>query len=78
MGDSVTGSLREQLFFDALQDQRALELLGSYIGKEKTVKLIEDSARMEIEFGKFPHNAQFILDWRRKVNDGIKDLLTDV
>ena len=69
--EGVAFSLRAQLFFDALQDLRALSLLGKLIGKENTVKIIEDTAGMEIEFDKFPHNEAFILNLRENINKKI-------
>ena len=65
-------SLRILVFFDALQDLRALKLLESYIGKEKVVGIIEDTAGMEIRFSKFPHKKEFLLKLREKINQEIK------
>lgn len=70
--DGVVPSLRGQLFYDALQDQRALILLGNMIGRENAIAIVEKEAGIELEFDKFPHNAEFILNWRMKVNEAIK------
>lgn len=70
--DGVAESLRAQQFYDALQDQRALTLLGEAIGKDAVVSVVEKEAGMNIEFDVFPHNADFILNWRKKVNEMLK------
>lgn len=66
-------SLRIVVFHDALQDVRALELLESYIGRKKVVEMIEKEAGMEISFKQYPHNSQFLLNLRSKVNEAIKE-----
>ena len=52
---------------------RALELLESYIGRKKVVEMIEKEAGMEISFKQYPHNSQFLLNLRSKVNEAIKE-----
>ena len=37
--------------------------------KIENIAVIE---KAELEFDKFPHNAEFILNWRMKVNEAIK------
>lgn len=61
-------SLRLLVFYDALQDLRALKLLEKYIGKEKTIALIEEEAQMEITFDSYPHSMEFMLNLREKIN----------
>ena len=73
-GNKVADSLRGQLFYDALQDQRALDLLAEKLGHEQVVKMLEDIAGKEIKFYDYPHNGEFILAWRKAVNDKIKEL----
>ena len=65
-------SLRILVFYDALQDLRALKLLESFIGKEKVVELIEKEAGMEIRFDQYPHDKTFLLRLREIVNNEIK------
>lgn len=66
-------SLRIVVFTEALQDFRALKLLESYIGREKTIRLMEDLAGMEIKFDDYPHSSRFILKLRELVNANIKE-----
>lgn len=70
--DGVAESLRFVVFHEALQDLRALELLASIIGKSETVKLVEDTAGMAIDFNNYPHSAEFLLDLREKINAHIE------
>jgi len=74
--DGPIESLRIVVFHDALQDLRALELLESFIGKEKVVELIEKEAGMEIRFKQYPHDSGFLLSLRSKVNAEIKRLVS--
>ena len=62
-----------QQFYDALQDQRALDLLEKLIGREASVALIENEAGGEIAFESYPHSENFILNWRREANEKIKE-----
>lgn len=73
--DGALESLRLLVFYDAIQDLGALKLLESFIGKEKVVALIEKEARMEIKFDKYPHDKNFLLRFREKINEEIEKLL---
>ena len=57
-------SLRIKVFYDALQDMRALALLESLIGREKTGEIIGD-----INFKNYPHDDEYLLSAREKVNE---------
>ena len=70
--DCAIESLRLLVFYDAIQDLRALKLLESYIGKEKVVELVENAANMEIRFDNYPHNKEFIIRLREKINNEIE------
>lgn len=71
--NGVAESLRFQQFYDALQDQRALTLFGELTSREEAVAVFENEAGMNVEFDVFPHNEAFILNWRRKLNEKIKE-----
>ena len=64
-------SLREVVFFDGLQDMRALLLLESFIGKEKTLEIVEKGIE-PIRFNKFPYTRDFVLGLRERINAEIK------
>lgn len=70
--DGPLESLRLVVFYEALQDLRALKLLERYIGKDEVVKLIENEAGMEISFDSYPHNKDFLINLRKKINKVIK------
>ena len=73
--DGVAESLRINVFYDALQDIRAMELLASKIGREEVIKLFEKEADMSIEFDKYPKSADYILARRKKINERIKAII---
>ena len=74
-GDDYTPliSLRLKVFYDALQDMRALQLLASLIGKEKALEIIEKNG--EINFNDYPHSDEWQLSTRETINQAIKQAL---
>ena len=62
-------SLRFKVFRDGLQDQRALELLESKIGREKTCALLEHDG--SLAFNAYPRSAQWLLETRERINRAI-------
>ncbi len=72
--DDAVDSLRGVLFFEALQDQRALDLLATKLGREEVIKMLEDIAGQEIHFMNYPHSGEFIINWRTAVNEKIREL----
>lgn len=56
-------SLRLKVFYDAIQDISALKKLENKIGREKVLEIIGD-----IDFNNYPHDPQWIIDLRNKVN----------
>ena len=67
-------SLREVVFFDGLQDLRALKLLESLIGREKVLAIMEEGIP-PITFDEYPHSAEYLLNLREKINCAIKEAL---
>jgi hypothetical protein len=63
-------SLRFEVFREALQDLRALRLLESLVGREETVRLLEDGE--SITFSRYPRGAEWLLAMRDRVNEAIK------
>jgi len=66
-------SIRSEVFYEALQDLRALQLLEEWIGKEKVLQLLEEDAG-PITFRQYPHELLWLLDIRNKINRMIKEL----
>jgi len=65
-------SLRLKVFYDALQDMRALQLLESLIGRQKTLTLLEDGLPEPISFRVYPHSEDWQLEKREQINAAIK------
>ncbi|MBP3301296.1 MAG: DUF4091 domain-containing protein [Clostridia bacterium] len=65
-------SLRQPVFYDALQDLRALQLLESLCGREETMALLEAGIE-PITFKNYPKSAQWLLNLRERINRKIKE-----
>ena len=65
---TVLCSLRLKVFYDALQDYKALKLLESYIGEQKVNELLGN-----ITFNDYPHDNLWLITLRNKVNALIDD-----
>ncbi|MFB9329374.1 DUF4091 domain-containing protein [Paenibacillus aurantiacus] len=68
-------SIRLEVFTEALQDLRALELLESRIGKEAVVALLEEGLEQPITFSEYPRSAEWLLEVREKINRRIDNLV---
>ena len=64
-------SLRMEVFYDALQDQRALQLLESMIGKEEVLHLLEADLDTPITFSEYPQDSEWLLNKREEINKRI-------
>jgi len=64
-------SLRQVVFAEALQDQRALKLCESLYGREYTMKLLEEGIE-PITFSKYPKETDYLLNLRKRVNAAIR------
>jgi hypothetical protein len=71
--DGPLESLRLEVFYEALQDLRALELLETHIGREAVINLLEDGLENPITFSQYPKNAEWILSKREQINKMIAD-----
>lgn len=60
-GNDVIPSLRQKVFKEALDDIRLLTLLEKRIGKAETVRLIDNTAGMDITFKEYPHGEEFFV-----------------
>lgn len=66
-------ALRFEVFREALQDLRALTLLESLIGREKTIALMEQGADAPITFDVYPQDAAWLLSCRERINAAIRE-----
>lgn len=65
-------SLRLHVFYDALQDMRALQLLESKIGYDKTLAILEKDTDKPITFSEYPHDPRWLENVREAVNQAIE------
>lgn len=72
--DGPIESLKFEVFFDAIQDLRALELLESLTSKDHVIELLEKSLDNPITFKKYPQESAWLLNIRGKVNKEIREL----
>lgn len=71
--DGPWDSLRSLVFYDALQDIRACELLAGYIGRDEVVRMIEESG--VTKFNEFPRENCEIDAIRDKINDRLDEVI---
>ena len=65
-------SIRLRVFYDGLNDQRALELLESLTGREFVLELLEGGLSKELTFFEYPTEAAYLLNLRNRVNEEIR------
>lgn len=64
-------SIRLEVFFEGLQDLRALQLLESKIGKEQVIELLEQDVKQPLTFSNYPHESDWLLHTREVINQRI-------
>lgn len=70
---TALASLRLKVFYDGFQDMLALKLLESKIGREKVLEFIEKDLLNPLSFTEYPHESEWILETREKINQMIKE-----
>jgi hypothetical protein len=71
--DGPIESLRLEVFYEALQDLRALKLLEELIGREETLKLLEEDPDNPITFKQYPTDSSWLLSKREQINRKIQE-----
>lgn len=71
--DGAIESVRAVVFYEGLQDMRAMELLGGIIGKDRLIEKLETELG-EITFRKFPRGTKNMLALRDLINTELKKL----
>ncbi len=64
-------SLRHIVFADALQDLRAFRLLETLTSREHVLTLIEKGLDIPLSFRNYPHEQQWLLNLRARINNEI-------
>ena len=72
--DGPIDSIRGQVFREALQDQRALQLLEKLQGRDKTITLLERHASAPITMKRYPRGKAWLLAMRQRCNRRIAKL----
>lgn len=70
--DGPIESLRLEVFYEALQDLRALQLLESRIGREAVIRVLEEGLDEPLTFRNYPRDAGWLLSVRERVNRFIR------
>lgn len=66
-------SVRSEVFYEALQDMRALNFLSNLIGKSSTISLIEKDFG-KITFTDYPRGTEYMLKLRKIIIDRLDNL----
>jgi hypothetical protein len=61
-------SIRMEVFYEALQDLRAMQLLETLIGRERVIELLEEGLSEPITFDRYPIDLEWVLGIRQKMN----------
>ena len=61
-------SLRHEVFYDGLQDLRALEALETRIGRDAVQAMIQEGVPYPIRMKRYPRSADWLLGLRERVN----------
>ncbi len=64
----AVGSLHALLFYEALQDMRALQLLESKLGRDTVTALVDFGCAEPMTFKSYPRSREYILKLREVVN----------
>ncbi|MDA3729950.1 DUF4091 domain-containing protein [Niameybacter massiliensis] len=73
--DGTICSIRIKVFAEALYDLRAMQLLASLTSKEHVLELMEGTLDAPITFSSYPHDANYLLNFRDTINKEIKKYL---
>jgi hypothetical protein len=71
--DGPIESLRLEVFYEALQDLRALKLLESLIGRDTVLNILEEGLDEPISFTKYPIDMEWLLKKREQINRIIEE-----
>lgn len=61
-------SLRLSVFREAIEDFEALRLLEKKIGREATLKILQDGLEKELTVRVYPHSEKWLIEKRKEIN----------
>ena len=67
----VYESLRHEVFFEAIQDMRALQLYEDLAGRDAAISLIHQGLDYRLSMDKYPCTDKWLLDLRERLNRAI-------
>ncbi len=65
-------SLRQEVFYDALQDIRALKCLEQWLTQQEIQEIVEEGCEEPLTFRAYPRNSQWLLRTRERINQRIE------
>ncbi len=66
-------SLRHEVFFDGLQDLRALRALEAKIGRDAVIAMVQDGLNYTIDMKHYPWSADWLLNLRERINRALAE-----
>lgn len=73
--DGPVPSIRGFIFKSALQDIEICRLLESYVGHDEVVRIIDETAQMNITFDEYPKGSEYIPNVIDKIKERIKEFI---
>ena len=71
------GSLRAEVFYEGLQDMRALQLLEKVRGRKRAVALLERGLERPLDMTEYPRGSAWLLQARQRVTRALASALKD-
>lgn len=65
-------SLRLKVFYDGFQDMMAMQLLEELTSHAQVVDIIENGLDLPLKFSEYPHDEEWLLNMRERINAAIK------
>ena len=65
--NTVYGSTRAEVMYDALQDVRICQALEQYIGRDAVCEILDTANGDTLEFGNFPKRDGFLIGLRERL-----------
>jgi hypothetical protein len=73
--DGPIESIRLEVFYEALQDLRALNLLETIIGRDEVINKLQEDLESPITFNTYPRDSQWLLTKREQINKMISQYI---